>query len=345
MHWCDNFTFESIDTLEALNILNNTLTLQVSNALTTQFNITNMESNLYQHPLKPIHKLLLDLAKTLNLTKLHNLNKASTLLNEINSNLENVDQTLKITLPNPTFTDIYLLTKKILNIIKKNSKKNLKKNINDKVEKLLNDPTFNSKIMFKCVKPKELKQSINCVVTNENNRPALITDPEKVKEAVFKHHNDFFQQALPQKDISKFLNFLPSLPECPPPTFHFNIVLQTLIHRNSTAPGTDGITYDFFKFCHINNINIFSIISHLYTQAFKLESILSNWNDGITTLIPKSETSQSLDNWRPITLLNTLYKGYTLILNSWLTDLLLKYTSFQMNNMDLSLTKVQFKLS
>ena len=54
----------------------------------------------------------------------------------------------------------------------------------------------------------------------------------------------------------------------------------------------------------------------------ELTHIPSSWKKGLTSLIPKHDNT-SFNNWRPITLLNTLYKGLTLILNQHVQHLLI----------------------
>jgi hypothetical protein len=71
------------------------------------------------------------------------------------------------------------------------------------------------------------------------------------------------------------------------------------------APGCDGIPTEFFQ-------EFINEISPTLLQAFS--TMLRNGetseliNKGLITLIPKSGDHAKLENWRPITLLGSLYK-------------------------------------
>ena len=84
---------------------------------------------------------------------------------------------------------------------------------------------------------------------------------------------------------------------------------------------TDNIYFDMFKYLKKHNATIFKHIHILYSNILKFNYIPLTWKIGSTTLIPKNDP-ESINNWRPITLLNTLYKGFTLILNTHLQKIL-----------------------
>ena len=76
--------------------------------------------------------------------------------------------------------------------------------------------------------------------------------------------------------------------------------------KNNVAPGASGFTNEFYKFFW-NDIKYFVInsIDHAFTNT-KL-SITQRL--GIISIIPKGDKDKRyLTNWRPLTLLNTLYK-------------------------------------
>ncbi len=71
------------------------------------------------------------------------------------------------------------------------------------------------------------------------------------------------------------------------------------------APGCDGIPTEFFQES-INEISptLFQAFSAMLRNGETSELI----NKGLITLIPKSGDHAKLGNWRPITLLGSLYK-------------------------------------
>merc|ERR1712218_678225 len=76
--------------------------------------------------------------------------------------------------------------------------------------------------------------------------------------------------------------------------------------RNNAAPGSSGFTGDFYKFFW-RDIKHFALNSINY--SYEQGSLSVTQRLGIITLIPKGEKSKLyLKNWRPLTLLNTLYK-------------------------------------
>ena len=76
--------------------------------------------------------------------------------------------------------------------------------------------------------------------------------------------------------------------------------------KNKKSPGSDGISVEFYKLFwndvkefYINSINYF----------FQTGSLTDLQQQSIITLLPKqNEDITSLENWRPISLLNVDYK-------------------------------------
>ena len=79
--------------------------------------------------------------------------------------------------------------------------------------------------------------------------------------------------------------------------------------NNNKSPGSDGITTEFYKIFW-NDLKSFYIKSLNY--SFENGSLTTLQKQGIISLLPKKDKYLcSLNNWRPLTLLNTDYKIVT----------------------------------
>ncbi len=86
--------------------------------------------------------------------------------------------------------------------------------------------------------------------------------------------------------------------------------------KNMKSPGSDGITAEFYKQkLYWNDIKLYYINSINY--SYEHGSLTELQKQGIITLLPKNnKDTLSLDNWRPISLLNVDYKIATKVLGN-----------------------------
>jgi exonuclease III len=76
--------------------------------------------------------------------------------------------------------------------------------------------------------------------------------------------------------------------------------------KNEKTPGTDGFTAEFFKFFFID---LKSFILRSINNGFLKGEMSVTQRQGVITCIPKEgKEKRFIKNWRPITLLNTVYK-------------------------------------
>ena len=76
--------------------------------------------------------------------------------------------------------------------------------------------------------------------------------------------------------------------------------------KNNKFPGSDGFTVEFFKFFY-NDLKVF--IRKSINEGYRDGKLSITQRQGIITCLPKGDKpKQFLKNWRPITLLNVIYK-------------------------------------
>ena len=76
--------------------------------------------------------------------------------------------------------------------------------------------------------------------------------------------------------------------------------------KNNMSPGLDGFTVEFLKFFWID---IGQFILRSINYGYRTGSLSITQRQGILTCIPKPNKSRTtLKNWRPISLLNVIYK-------------------------------------
>eukprot|EP00253_Pinus_taeda_P009447 PITA_09447 len=96
-----------------------------------------------------------------------------------------------------------------------------------------------------------------------------------------------------------------------------NEVLKDM--QNGKAPGPDGFNVDFFKACwHIVKEDIVNVVE----DSRRRKTILKALNTSFISLIPKHDTTQSADKYRPIALCNVVYKIIAKIVANRLKPLL-----------------------
>ena len=76
--------------------------------------------------------------------------------------------------------------------------------------------------------------------------------------------------------------------------------------KNNKSPGMEGFTSECFKFFY-NDIKVF--IKRALNEGYNEGKLSISQRQGLITCIPKGDKPKRfLENWRPITLLNLIYK-------------------------------------
>jgi hypothetical protein len=90
---------------------------------------------------------------------------------------------------------------------------------------------------------------------------------------------------------------------------------------NDKSPGPDGFNNEFIKCCWpIIGHDIKELIKDFYDEKISLESI----NSSFITLIPKCDNPTTANEFRPISLLNSVLKIITKLLANRLQKIILK---------------------
>ena len=157
------------------------------------------------------------------------------------------------------------------------------------------------------------------IVTLEDGSEKLITDQKEVEKEILDVHTDLFKckdDLIEFDSVEEFLGAancenIPKLNDMEKGKMEGKITLDEMTKylkktKNNVAPGSSGFTNEFYKFFW-RDLKLFVINSVDY--AFDNNRLTVSQNLGIISIIPKGEKDKRyLTNWRPLTLLNTLYK-------------------------------------
>ena len=151
----------------------------------------------------------------------------------------------------------------------------------------------------------------------KNNLKTEIKEQKQIEGEIYYYYSDLFTER--ETELQVIENFLtpeiartcPKLSETEKSKMEGLLSLNELTKyfkktTNNVSPGSSGFTNEFFKFFWID-------LKHFITNAlnFSYETGMLSVTQrlGIITLIPKGEKDKTfLKNWRPLTLLNSLYK-------------------------------------
>ena len=138
---------------------------------------------------------------------------------------------------------------------------------------------------------------------------------------------DFYSDLFSTKNIklehhTRYNHFLDNIPKINNNTknnLNKPITLQELeiaikTSKNNKAPGPDGFSNEFFK---MFNVELKHWLFRVYQEALDRNYLNKLILEGTITCIPKSGKSRdSLKNWRPLTLLNSIYKFFSTIISN-----------------------------
>ena len=85
--------------------------------------------------------------------------------------------------------------------------------------------------------------------------------------------------------------------------------------KNSSSPGSDGVSYGIIK---LLNYQTLKQMKQLFKSCWKIKSIPKEWKTIYITMINKCKSTPTVNDFRPISCLNTLVKIFTLVLKEGL---------------------------
>ena len=81
--------------------------------------------------------------------------------------------------------------------------------------------------------------------------------------------------------------------------------------KNKKTPGEDGVPIEAIK---VGGDTLLKTITALFNKCLELEKIPKAWENAVITLLHKKGDITKLENYRPISLLSTLYKLFMRII-------------------------------
>ena len=81
--------------------------------------------------------------------------------------------------------------------------------------------------------------------------------------------------------------------------------------KNNKSPGLDGLTVEFYQTFWFK---IEKLVINSLNEGFLKNELSVTQKQGVLSLLYKKGDPENIENWRPITLLNTDYKILTRIL-------------------------------
>ena len=184
---------------------------------------------------------------------------------------------------------------------------------------------------------KPSKYFLNLEKRNYTNKniPSLTKEGKVITSSkeILTMQKDFYQDLYSSKntiplDNSKYSNLLANLPkisehkkvELDQPYLIDELISAIKSSKLNKAPGPDGYSNEFFKY-FLQELNIW--LFRYFNEALSNDEFSKNSLAGIITCIPKQgKLRNDLKNWRPLTLLNTVYKFFSSMVSNRLKAVL-----------------------
>ena len=159
----------------------------------------------------------------------------------------------------------------------------------------------------------EKRNYISKRMTKLSKGEVTITDPNEIKAEVQNFYENLYKQNNNIEDcvISDLLKDQPKLSSEESESLEGEITLDEASialkgMNNGKSPGSDGFGPEFFKFFWKD---LGPLVVRALNEAFREGELSSTQKQGLIICIPKEDKPREyIKNWRPISLLNTVYK-------------------------------------
>ena len=162
---------------------------------------------------------------------------------------------------------------------------------------------------------------ISNLTIEKNNREVSTTNQKEIELEIKKYYEKLYSnqdQNLSTESISDFIDknqaSFQKLSDKDKIDLNADVTIEELgealrSSKNTSSPGTSGLTYSFYK-CFWLDLKY--LIFRSYKYSFQIGKLPETLSKGVITLLPKGNKPRNkLENWRPITLLNSLYKIFS----------------------------------
>lgn len=158
----------------------------------------------------------------------------------------------------------------------------------------------------------EKRNYVSKRITKLEHKGNMIVNEKTIAKEVNNFYADLYKEKEIQEcEISNLIHSIPKLSEPEQNSLEGEITLEAATNAlknmsNKKSPGSDGFTVEFFKvfwkylnFCVIRSLN----------DGFRKGELSSTQKEGVIVCIPKGDKPREfIKNWRPISLLNVVYK-------------------------------------
>ena len=162
-----------------------------------------------------------------------------------------------------------------------------------------------------------ISKNMSKIVDHDGN--TLTSNKDIAQEVNWFYQKLYQRKKVEQCDLSELVTNIPQLCEEETKELEGEITLSEAATalknmKNMKSPGSDGFTVEFFKMFWCK-LGIFVVRS--LNSAYRKGELSSVQKEGIVTCLPKGDKPREfIKNWRPISLLNVVYKiGSTCIAN------------------------------